>query len=76
VNFKVSGTAAAGSDYMAIGTTVSFAVGSAMATKTVKVLNDHLVEGDETVRVTLTCGAGYNVGSPSAATVTIRDDDT
>ena len=75
VNFKVSGTAAAGSDYRAIGTTVSFAAGSAMATKTVKVLNDHLVEGDETVRVTLTCGAGYNVGSPSAATVTIRDDD-
>jgi hypothetical protein len=46
---------------MSIRTTVSFAAGSATATKTVKLLNDHLVEGDETVRVTLVSGTGYNL---------------
>ena len=34
-----------------------------------------LVEGDETVVVTLASGSGYTVGSPASATVTIQDDD-
>jgi len=76
VNFTVSGSATAGRDYTSIGTTVRFAVGSATATKTVSGINDSLVERDETVRVTLAGGTGYNVGSPSSATVTIKDDDT
>src|SRR5205814_845958 len=32
--------------------------------------------GDETVIVTLVAGAGYTVGSPSSATVTIADNDS
>jgi hypothetical protein len=76
VNFTVGGTAASGSDYTALGTTVGFAAGAATATKTVSVLNDTLVESDETVVLTLASGTGYTVGSPSAATVTIRDDDS
>ena len=63
VNFTVGGTATSGSDYTAIGTTVTFAAGSATATKTVSVIDDSLVEGDETVMVTLASGTGYTVGS-------------
>ena len=75
VNFTVGGTATSGSDYTAIGTSCGFTAGSATATETVSVLDDNLVEGNETVVVTLAAGTGYTVGSPSAATVTISDDD-
>ncbi len=42
----------------------------------VNVLDDAIAEGDETVALTLVSGSGYVVGSPSNATVTIRDDDS
>jgi hypothetical protein len=73
--FSVGGTATSGSDYTALGNTVTFAAGSAVATKTVSVIDDTLVEGNETVVLTLGSGAGYTVGSPASATVTIKDDD-
>jgi len=76
VNFTVSGTASCGSDYTSLGSTVTFSVGSATATKTVNVFDDNLVEGDETVIVTLASGASYTLDSPSMATVTLQDDDT
>jgi hypothetical protein len=75
VNFTVGGTATSGTDYNSIGTTVAFAAGLATKTKTVNVINDTLVEGNETVVVTLASGSGYTIGSPASATVRIRDDD-
>jgi hypothetical protein len=75
VDFTVGGTAAGGSDYSSIGTAVTFLAGSATATKTVSVLDDSLVESDETVVVTLASGSGYTIGNPSSAVVTILDDD-
>jgi hypothetical protein len=75
VNFTVGGTATSGSDYTSIGTNVTFAAGSSTATKTVSVLDDLLVETNETVIVTLAPKAGYVIGSPSSATVTIQSDD-
>ncbi len=75
VNFAAGGTATSGTDYKSIGTKVTFAAGSATATKKVSVINDNLVEADKTVEVTLDGGDGYSFGSPSAATVTIQDDD-
>ena len=76
VNYTVGGTATSGTDYAALGTTVDFLAGATTATKTVSVLDDNLVEGNETVEVTLAAGTGYTVGSPSAAIVTIKDDAT
>ena len=38
-------------------------------------LTDGKVEGTETVSLTLSAGAGYAVGSPAAAVVTIADAD-
>src|SRR6185369_13337049 len=75
VNFTVGGTATSGGDYTSIGSNVSFAAGSSTAVKTVSVLDDTLVESNETVVVTLAAGTGYVIGSPSNATVTIQDDD-
>jgi hypothetical protein len=39
------------------------------------VIDDSIVESDETVVVTLAAGAGYTLGIPSSATVRIKDDE-
>jgi hypothetical protein len=75
VNCAVGGTATPGSDYSILGTSVTFAAGSATAVKMVTVTDDIEVEAAETVEVTVVAGAGYTVGSPSAATVTIADNE-
>lgn len=76
VNFALTGsTATSGVDYTSIGTSVVIGDGNATATITVTPLQDALVEGDETVKVTISADAAYTVGSPDNATVTIRDND-
>jgi hypothetical protein len=86
VNFSVGGTADFGAspdDYTQTGATsfsatsgtVTFAAGSPTATVTVDPETDTAIEADETVILTLTSGAGYNVASPSSATGTITNDD-
>jgi hypothetical protein len=75
VNFAVTGTAASGSDYAGIGTSVTIPVGAASAVITVTPVNDTAVESDETVIVTLSASAEYTVVDPAAATVTITSDD-
>ncbi|MFZ0749285.1 MAG: Calx-beta domain-containing protein, partial [Pyrinomonadaceae bacterium] len=84
VNFSVGGTADATTDYSQTGATtftpptgtVTFANGSSTATVTVNPSTDSTVELDETVSLTVSGGSGYIVGSPSAATGTITNDDT
>jgi len=76
VNYRVSGTATAGSDYVALGTSLSFAVGAHTVTKTLTPLDDTEVEADETVILTLAAGDGYSLGSPDSATVTLTSDDS
>jgi hypothetical protein len=87
VNFTVGGTAVFGpspDDYTQTGATtytttsgsVTFAPLSSTATVTVNPETDAAAEPDETVIITLTAGAGYNVVSPSSATGTIVNDDT
>lgn len=75
VFYSVSGTATAGSDYVALPGSVVIPVGQSSAAITVTPINDVLVETDETVIATLTLNAFYNVGTPSSATVTITDND-
>jgi hypothetical protein len=75
VNFTIGGTAANGTDYASIGTSVTIPAGSASATVTVTPIDDTAVESNETVVLALSAGTGYTVGSPSSATVTIADDD-
>ena len=87
VNFSVGGTASFGvspNDYTQTGATtftpptgtVTFAAGSSTAMVTIDPEADTTVEPDETVVLTVTAGAGYNVASPSSAIGTITNDDT
>ena len=74
VDYTVGGTAGSGADYTAIGTSVTFAAGSATATKTVTAIDDFIVEGDETVVVTLAAGTGS--GDREAPTLTMTTTET
>ena len=71
------GTATAGSDYTATTETVSWADGeTASKTVNVEILDDKVVEADETVHLTLSNPTGgATLGTPSEADLTILDDD-
>ena len=55
--------------------TVTFARGSSTAALTVELENDDLTELDGDLTAAVQAGAGYTVGDPSTATVTVEDDD-
>lgn len=71
---STGGTATAGSDYTAVSATVSWAAGDA-ASKTVSVAiaDDRLVEGTETVTLSLSSVTGDTLGGNSSATLNILD---
>lgn len=71
VTFTLTGTATNGTDYQSLPLTVTFAAGQATANAVVVPLPDTMVEGPETVVLTVVDGAGYTAGSLATATVTI-----
>ncbi|WP_366585238.1 Calx-beta domain-containing protein [Muricauda sp. ANG21] len=75
VGYTVGGDATPGSDYNTLSGTVSIDNGQQTATILVTPIDDSLVELDETVTVTLNSGAGYTVGIPASADVTIVSED-
>ena len=78
VNYTVSGTAAHGSDFAYLGTSVTFPAGSGATqttTRTVTPEDDAEGEVDETVVLSLVTSTGYTIGTPASATVTIASDD-
>ncbi|MBI4575343.1 MAG: hypothetical protein HY722_03665 [Planctomycetes bacterium] len=76
---STNGTAIAGSDYTAVAATVTFAGGSgdgATQDANVPVLADVLVEGNETLTLTLSnVSSNGSLGAQTTHTVTITDDD-
>jgi hypothetical protein len=76
VNYTLAGTAISGTDYTSPGGTVTIPAGASSATIAITPVNDTLVESPETVVLTLAASAGYTLGSPASATVTIADNDT
>ena len=58
-----------------IPTDVTIAPGSSTALLTLQTTNDMIDEENGTVTATVEAGAGYTVGNPSSASVTVRDDD-
>jgi hypothetical protein len=73
VTFTMSGVAVNGTDYTTVPLTATFAAGSATSTVVVTPTADANAEGAESVILTLTTVAPYDLGSPVAATVTITD---
>lgn len=76
VGFTRSGSATHVADYASIGTTVTIANNQQTNTITINPVDDPVVEGPETVTLTLANSAGYTLGTPVAATVNIVDNDT
>lgn len=78
VQFATSnGTATAPADYTAASGTLTFAAGQSSASFSVAVKDDTLVEGNETVNLTLSNPTGgLTLGSQSTATLTIVDNDS
>ena len=82
-NYSVAGTATFNTDYTRIGTgnftatsgTITFAAGASTATLTIDPTADTMVENDETVALTLATGTGYTIGTTTAVTGTIVNDD-
>jgi uncharacterized repeat protein (TIGR01451 family) len=68
----ISGTATQGTDYATLGT-VTFPAGQSTVTKAVNAFADNVADESETVIVTIQASSGYTVGSPSNATVRIRE---
>ena len=67
-----NGSARAGSDYTTVNRTVSFAAGESSKTVTVPIIKDKLLEGTETIRLTLSSpSAGAVLGSPGSASLSI-----
>ena len=75
VSYGITGTATNGTDYATIGTSVTFAANSATASVTVNPTADTTIEADETVALTLATGTGYTVGTTTAVTGSITNDD-
>jgi K319L-like, PKD domain/PKD domain/Calx-beta domain len=73
VNYIIGGTATNGTDYSAIGATVTIPTGQSAAAITITPINDGIPEGEENVSLTLSASPSYVVGVSNAASVTIHD---
>lgn len=73
VTLSVSGTATPGADYGALPQQLEIAAGSGVATLAITALTDLLVEGTETVDITIAADSRYVLGSPFTGTVKIVD---
>ena len=70
------GTATAGADYTPVSGTLTF-TNSGRQTFTIPILNDSLVENDETILLTLSnATGGTSIGTGGNTTLTILDDDS
>ncbi|MCI0748315.1 MAG: PQQ-binding-like beta-propeller repeat protein, partial [Verrucomicrobia subdivision 3 bacterium] len=73
VHYSLSGTASNGVDYMRLSGTALFDAGARATEVVVAPADDKLVEGDETVVLTLTRHSTYHAGMSNSAAVTIHD---
>ena len=72
-----NGSATAGSDYVATTGTLNFLPGELAKTFTILLVDDSIIEGNETVNLTLSVPQGGAIlGSQSVAILTIIDNDT
>ncbi|MDX6577345.1 MAG: hypothetical protein QOE96_3298, partial [Blastocatellia bacterium] len=70
------GTANSPADYLATSGTIHFSAGETFKTFSIKLVDDLFVEGNETIKLSLSNpSAGSFFGSPNLATLTIVDND-
>ena len=74
VNFSLTGSASVGADFGAVNLVAGIPAGQTSTTVTIAPVDDALVEGDESVTLTVTAGS-YQIGAASNATITISDND-
>lgn len=75
VPFTLGGTATNGTDYTISSSPLTIPAGSTSASIQVTIIDDALVDGNETVIVTLGSPTNATLGSPTAETLTITDND-
>lgn len=75
VHYSVSGTASNGVDYTPLAGVAIIPAGATNVLLAIAAIDDAEVEGNEMVEVTISPNAGYLVGPPSSALITIVDDD-
>ncbi len=76
VNYATSdSTGVAGADYTTTSGTLTFTAGDTSETFTIPIIDDIIVEPDETVSLTLSNPANANLGTPSLATLIITSGD-
>lgn len=73
VSYVLSGTASNGDDYGSLSGEVTLGAGASAVTLDVTPLADALLEGTESVILTLSTGPAYELGAASSALVEIRD---
>jgi hypothetical protein len=71
-----NGVASERCDYATTVGTLRFAVGESIKSFTIPIVNDALVEANETLTVTLSGPTGTTLGPPQVATITINDNDS
>jgi uncharacterized delta-60 repeat protein len=77
VNYGTSdGSAVGGQDYVPQNSSLTFNPGETNKTFSITILNDALVEPDETVNLSLSLPVGAVLGVPATAVLTIVNDDT
>jgi hypothetical protein len=72
----ISGNASARCDYETTVGTLHFAAGESSKTISIPIIGDAYAEGNENFIITLSNSFGVAVLTPSAATITINDDET
>ncbi|WP_413176352.1 Calx-beta domain-containing protein [Anabaena azotica] len=75
VNYTVGGTATNGTDYNQLTGVATFSAGLSTTTIDLTVINDAILETQETVVVTLSSNSNYILGTATTATANIVDND-
>jgi hypothetical protein len=74
VNYTLTGTAVAGTDYASPGVTATLPIGSASTSVSITPLVDTLIKNNANVILTLSPNAAYTLGASSSATVSLIDN--
>jgi hypothetical protein len=75
VHYAMGGSATMGVDYQTVTGTATIAANGASVVVTITPVDDQVLEGDETITMTLTSGSGYAIGMPGDAQATLQDDE-